>query len=79
LYYRCNLVEIQGVVGTVTALSVERKRGGGVRRDSLNGLESMSTAKTIAAVDRENNGGSNGSGTSGMDPDSQQEAGEIRQ
>jgi hypothetical protein len=39
----------------------------------------MSTARTIPAVDREIDGGSNGSGTSGKYPDSKQEAGEIRQ
>jgi hypothetical protein len=39
----------------------------------------MGTARTIPAFDRENDGESNDSGTSGKYPDSKQGAGEIRQ
>jgi hypothetical protein len=78
-YYRCNFDEIQGVIEIFTALSAEKKRYGGLQRTSLKSLESMSRARTIPAVDLENDCGSNGSGTSGKYPDSNQEAGEMRQ
>jgi hypothetical protein len=47
--------------------------------DLLEESGSMSTARTIPAIDRENDGGSNDSGTSGKYPDSKQGAGERRQ